>query len=154
MKIDNNSIHSKTLEIEFGNEGNNSKVMMTICGNKIKGMILGKYHWVYEERAQAKAQTQIKKRSSTWYISAIVMLRTNLRAASTRFLETVVIELLSCGAAEDVMLEYFECWLKTDTLMNDALKRIVSHPLFIRPLAGFFNEHLSATNDELGLTYL
>lgn len=67
---------------------------------------------------------------------------------STRFLETIMIALISCKAAEDVMSECFEQLSKSDKLMYAIVKRIVFNPCFMQPVAGFIKENVYSTIDE------
>lgn len=56
-----------------------------------------------------------------------------------------MIELLNCGAADNVTSECFEQWLKSDKLMVSIVRQLVSTPLFIRPMGGFIKQHVDST---------
>lgn len=56
--------------------------------------------------------------------------------AFTRFLETVIIELISRGPAGDVTSMCFEQWSQSDKFMKVVLDQIVSNPLLAQPVAG------------------
>lgn len=65
-----------------------------------------------------------------------------------------MIKFFRLGAAEDVMSQGFEKWSKSDTFMNAVVKRIVSNPLFILPMAGFIKQHVRSYIDECSLKRL
>lgn len=78
-----------------------------------------------------------KKTFSTCYCSAAVPSWNRIITAFARLLETIVIELLSRGDAENIMSECFDQWLTRDKLKNDIVKQIQSRSLFIQRVAGF-----------------
>lgn len=67
------------------------------------------------------------------------------------FSETTVIKLLSHRAADEVTWECLERWLKSEKFMWKILKRAVSNPFCIWPVARFFKQQGEKAIDECGL---
>lgn len=65
-----------------------------------------------------------------------------IKTDSARFLETIIIDLLSCLAEDDVLSECFERWSPADSVMNGVAKRVLTNPIFIRPVASFIKHHV------------
>lgn len=77
-----------------------------------------------------------------------------IETSSARFLEIIVIELFSRGAADDDMSECFQRWSKSEKFRNAIVERIASNQFFIRPVTGFIKQHVDSTIDKYHLTKL
>lgn len=77
-----------------------------------------------------------------------------IKTAPARFFETIVIDLYSRKAADDVMLECFQRLSQTDTFMNAIVTRIVSNLFFIRLVTVFIKKYVHPKIDECQLTTL
>lgn len=58
------------------------------------------------------------------------------------------------GAAEEVMLDCFEQWLKSDKFMNAIEHWNISYPMCMWQVAGLITQHGDSTVDEGRLTQL
>lgn len=63
-------------------------------------------------------------------------------------METVTAEAMSQGIADDLMSKSLDFWLKSEKIMNDVVKHIVSNPVFIRTVEGLVKEHVESDIDE------
>lgn len=62
------------------------------------------------------------------------------KTATARFFKTIVIPLLSPGAANDLISHVFKKWSQSDPLLDAVAMRIVLSPSFIQPVAGSSNK--------------
>lgn len=108
----------------------------------------------YAEQTQEKRQTEIEETLVKMLQLGNSSASNGMKTALARFLESIVIAFCSGGAAEEVMSQCFERWSQSDTFTNAVVKRIVSNPFFIRPVAGFIKQHIDSAIDKYRLTQL
>lgn len=128
--------------------------METITESKTKPLIAEEVDSHYVERTQAEGEVQIEDTLIDMLQFGQKISSNGVKTASTRFPESMMIKLFSRGAADDAMLEYFDGRSQSDTFINDVVKRIVSIPLFILPVAGIIKQHVILTIDECRLAQL
>lgn len=128
--------------------------MMSIYRGRIKGSIAEEADRVYVERFQAVAQNLIEEKLVDLAQLGCGAALTRTRAASARFLETILVKVFRCGAADDVTSQCFEQWKKSDTFMNAAVEQIVAKPFFILPVGGSIKQHNYEATDLCDFTEL
>lgn len=72
--------------------------------------------------------------------------------ASDRSLETIVIQIFSRKAADEIMSECLKLWSKPDKFMSGKLKWILSDALLIHPVVGFIKQHMDSKVQKCSLT--
>lgn len=147
-------IHTTPSEIELGNYGNDTDVLMTFFRHEIKALIAEKVARVYVERTQAEVQTEIGE-------TLLIMLQLGNRATSNEvktesawFQHTIIIELFSGGFDDDFLSECIVQWSKLDKFMKAIVKETVSNTFFIWPLKWFLKHHVDSMIVECCLTHL
>lgn len=147
-------MHTKPSVNKRAEYSSDADMMMIISKSDIRILIFEDACRIYADRTQAVVQNQ---RSEA--LVDLVQLGNNaamnwVRKAPARFLETIVIQLFSCGAADNVISEYFEWRSQLDTFINAAMKQMVSNPWPIRPVAEFIKWYVNTIIHKCRLTQL
>lgn len=130
-------VHKKPLEDDWTNYSNDSEVMVKIARSKITDLIAEEVDRIYVKSTQADVQDQIEETLVVMLQLGNIAASNRIETASALFLNTIIIELFSRRAVDEVLSECLERWTQSKTYMNALVERIVCTPVLMRLVTGF-----------------
>lgn len=138
-------MHITSLEGGLKNFGSDASIMATITRGKIKGLIAEVAPRIYALPTLAEVQTRIMETIAN--MLCLCSAGSNgSKTAFRRFLESTVIKLLRCRAAEKVFKDCLERWSKSDLLLNSIVNQVVSTLLIWS--TKLIKQHVDLNNDK------
>lgn len=113
--------------------GSNANVMITIVKVNIRALISEQVVFIFAKRTYVEVQLQIEETFVDMLQVCNNAAPNEIKTASARLLETILIDLFSRGPADAFMLKFLE---QSHTFLSAVIRRTVSYPLFIRRGSG------------------
>lgn len=136
------------------NWSNSADDIETMAWSESKGLAGEEVNIMNAQSTEGKFKGQIEKTRVELPQLGNNATPSEVETATAQLLEAIMINLFSRGTADDANLECLKGCLKPSTFKNAIEKRIVSSPLFIRPVVGFIKQHVELTIDNCWFTPL
>lgn len=109
---------------KYNNYGSDAGVMKEIGRSAVKGLIEEEVDCGYVERNQAEVQNKSEETSVNMPELGVSAASNEIKTAPDWLLQTILIELFSCEAADDIVLQCFERRPTAYTSMNAVIEQI------------------------------